>query len=229
MSTFPNFYHYQEEPEVLLTHNVFGYGHPDAQRPKTPTSLINHTGHSPGPLSTPPLSRDASRGPDPLPDQPPGQMLYDDGFGSLSNSPTSVRTPDNDSFEVEMLETQSMRDFYQNQNGGMTTQASHGALPAIDTNMMFTAQGTLSDQGMHPVTPILLLTLTASSPSRSAQLRNGCSTSTLSSPVYHANPATAEHGTSPTVQQLLRSQLPQSAGTPRSVDRSRSSAQRQRA
>ncbi|KAF1949598.1 hypothetical protein CC80DRAFT_255834 [Byssothecium circinans] len=128
-------YAYQQ-PQVLVNPNVFvGYG-PDAQRSKTPTSLINHTGHSPGPLSTPPLSRHASQAPEPLPEQVPEQMIYDDSFGSLSNSPTSVRTPDHDSFEADMLDSQSMSEFYHNQNAMMTTtQVSRGSIPAMETNM----------------------------------------------------------------------------------------------
>lgn len=143
-------YSYQE-PQVLVNPNVFLDHGPDTQRSKTPTSLINHTGHSPGPLSTPPLSRRASQGPEPFPDQAPEQMVYDDGFGSLSNSPTSVKTPDHDTFEMEMdmVDSHSMRDFYHNgsnnhQNVIMTTtQASHAPILALDTDMY-----TFNQQGM---------------------------------------------------------------------------------
>lgn len=65
----------------------------------------------------------------------------------MSNSPTSVRTPDGESFEVEMLD-QDMRTFYQHNGVNMSTQASHNAIPALDTNMFFTPQGTISNHGM---------------------------------------------------------------------------------
>ena len=92
----------QEQPLVNDPH-TFVYGQHNARRSKTPTgSLINHTGLSPVPLTTsqpPELSRE----------QVPEYMLSD---SSLSNSPTSVRTPDDDSFEVEMLDSGSVRNFY---------------------------------------------------------------------------------------------------------------------
>jgi hypothetical protein len=71
-------------------------------------------------------------------------MLWDDG--SLSNSPTSVKTPDGESFEVEMLDS-DVRNFYQ-QGASMSTQVSHNAIPAVDQSMLFTPQGTFSDHGM---------------------------------------------------------------------------------
>jgi hypothetical protein len=128
-------YSYQDL-QVLVPQDPFASYTSDAQRSKTPTSLLNHAAHSPGgPLSTPPLSRNASRGPDPLAEQVPEQMIYDDAFGSLSNSPTSVRTPDHDAFEFDLLDSQSLRNFY-NQNDIMTTtHASHATIPATETNM----------------------------------------------------------------------------------------------
>ncbi|KAF2645997.1 hypothetical protein P280DRAFT_532481 [Massarina eburnea CBS 473.64] len=135
-----------QDPQVFVNPQAFVGYDPDAQRSKTPTSLVNHTGRSPGPLSTPPLSRHVSRGPESLPEHGPEQMVYDDAFGSLSNSPTSVRTPDHDSFEVEMLDSQSLRDFYHNhsQNAMMTTtQVSHGPITAMESTMY-----TFNDQGM---------------------------------------------------------------------------------
>lgn len=42
-------------------------------------------------------------------------MVYDETFSSLSNSPTSVRTPDHDAFEVDLLDS-PLRDFYNEQN-----------------------------------------------------------------------------------------------------------------
>lgn len=120
-----------------------------AQRSKTPTSLVNHTGLSPGgPLSTPPMSRDASRGPDPPPGQYPEQMVYGD---SPSDSPTSVKTPDNDHFDELTLDAHPMRGAYQANGSMITTQVSQGPLTAVDQDMLFTARGTFTDQGMHPV------------------------------------------------------------------------------
>jgi hypothetical protein len=143
---------YQEQPQVYIAANPYGYGQPtgNAQRSKTPASLINHTGHSPGPLSTPPPpSRNASQGPEPLPEHAE-QMVYDDPFGNCSDSPTSVRTPDDTNFEVDMLDSQSMRDFYHTQNGAMTTQVSQSGLPALETNMFLSVQGTFPEHGAHP-------------------------------------------------------------------------------
>lgn len=76
-------------------------------------------------------------------------MVYD---GSASNSPTSVRTPDNDSFEDLMLDSHSLRDFYQGSGGTMATQVSQASVTAVDDNNMFlTAQGTISNRGMHSI------------------------------------------------------------------------------
>lgn len=139
-STYDQYYHYSDQNVVLAT-NAFPYVQYDSQRSKTPTSLINHSGHSPGPLSTPPGSRNPSQ----PPEQPPDQMIWDDVSGSLSNSPTSVRTPDNDSFEAEMLDApEAMRTFYQNQNGAMaSTQMSQDSIPSIDSTFYFPDQGML--------------------------------------------------------------------------------------
>jgi hypothetical protein len=150
MAYYPtSFQQFHEQPQVLI---ASGYGQPtgNAQRSKTPASLINHSGHSPGPLSTPPpLSRNASQGPEQLPEHAE-QMVYDDAFGNYSDSPTSVRTPDDSNFEVDMLDSQSMRDFYHTQNEGMTTQVSESALPALETNMFLTGPGPFPDHGTHP-------------------------------------------------------------------------------
>ena len=159
MAYYQTYPQYQEQPQVFIATNAYGYGQPtgNAQRSKTPASLINHTGHSPGPLSTPPPpSRNASQGPEQLPEHAE-QMVYDDAFGNYSDSPTSVRTPDDNNFEVEMLDSsQSMRDFYHTQNGGMTTQVSQSGLPALETNMFLNAQGTIPDHGAHPPITTLL-------------------------------------------------------------------------
>ena len=172
MSTFSQHYqHFQEQPLFIDPH-TFAYGQHDTRRSKTPTdSLINHTGLSPGPLTTtPPLSRNPSQPPEPSRDQLPDQMLWDNG--SLSNSPTSVRTPDGDSFEVEMLDTESIRNFYHQNGNTMSTQGSHNAIPAVDSSMFFTAQGTISDQGVL-VHQLLLLLVDISSYSSSTQCNNG--------------------------------------------------------
>jgi hypothetical protein len=146
MSTFSQQYHFQEQP-LFVDQHAFTFGHYDPGRHKTPTdSLINHTGLSPIPLTTtPPLSHNPSRPPEPPRDHPPDHLLWDNG--SLSNSSTSVGTPDGESFEVDMLDSESMRNFY-HQNGVMPTQVSHNAVPAVDSSMFFTPNGTISDQGM---------------------------------------------------------------------------------
>ncbi|KAF1971213.1 hypothetical protein BU23DRAFT_196677 [Bimuria novae-zelandiae CBS 107.79] len=143
-------YYYQQPmaPEVSVAPDVYYYDQQyAARRSKTPTSLVNHTGLSPGgPLSTPPMSRDASRGPEHLLGQYPEQMVND---GSASNSPTSVRTPDNDTFEDFMLDSNSMREFYQGNRGMMMTQVSQRPLTSVDNNnVILTAQGTISDQAL---------------------------------------------------------------------------------
>ncbi|KAF2624348.1 hypothetical protein BU25DRAFT_461211 [Macroventuria anomochaeta] len=142
MSTFPPQYQYQSQQ--FLYEQPFELAQNVARRSKTPTdSLINHTGlspggHSPGPLITtpPPLSRNPSQQPVPLQEQLPEQSFWDNG--SFSNSPTSVRTPDNDSFEVEMLDSDIGR-FYQDTNI-MSTQSSHNNVPAVDSTMFFSDQ-----------------------------------------------------------------------------------------
>ena len=154
-STYWHHHHHQQpmapDPPILNDLSAFGQPHV-LQRSKTPTSLVNHTGLSPGgPLSTPPMSRDASRGPEPLPPQFPDQMVYD---GSASNSPTSVRTPDNDSLEELVLDTHSLRNFYHDNRAMMPAQLSPQTLTAADDNSAFlTTQGTISDQGMHTMFP----------------------------------------------------------------------------
>ncbi|KAF2185062.1 hypothetical protein K469DRAFT_726934 [Zopfia rhizophila CBS 207.26] len=121
-------YSYNNQPEVLFAANL-QYAQYNDPRSKTPTSLINHTGHSPGPLSTP-QSRNNS--------QPPEPMNWDDVPDSLSTSPTSVRTPDNDSFEVEMLDASNdMRNFYENEN--IATHVTQGEA-GMDYQAFFTDQ-----------------------------------------------------------------------------------------
>lgn len=152
MSTFPPQFQYQPQ-QLFCDPYTSDFAQNDSRRAKTPTdSLINHTGlspggYSPGPLITtpPPLSRNPSQQPVPSKDQLPEQIFWDNG--SFSNSPTSVRTPDNDSFEVDMLDP-DMRSFYHQDSSAMSTQASQNDVPAMDPNMFFTPQGTISDHGM---------------------------------------------------------------------------------
>jgi hypothetical protein len=83
------------------------------------------------------------------------QLLCDNG--SSSNSPTSVKTPDgSESSEVEMLNSDSIPNYYPHNGDNISNHNFENAIPAMNSNMMFTAQGTFSDQG--------LLTLCASSP-----------------------------------------------------------------
>jgi hypothetical protein len=147
MSAYSQHYAYSEQPLFVDPHAfVYGGQYDARQRSKTPTdSLVNHTGLSPGPLTTtPPLSRGPSQQPELL--QDPEHMLWDNG--SSSTSPTSVRTPDGDSFEVEMLDSESMRNYYHQNGNTMPAQTTPNRLPTMDSSMMFTAQGTFSDQAV---------------------------------------------------------------------------------
>jgi hypothetical protein len=148
MATFHQPYQHFQQQQIFVDPYTFAFGHHDTGREKTPTdSLINHTGHSPIPLTTtPPISRNPSRPPEPPRELPSDHMLWDNG--SLSNSPTSVKTPDGESFEVEMLDSDSLRNFYHQSGVNMSTQVSHNAIPAMDTSMFLTPQGTISDHGM---------------------------------------------------------------------------------
>ncbi|KAF2740368.1 hypothetical protein EJ04DRAFT_197310 [Polyplosphaeria fusca] len=87
----------------MVPPNTFAYQYD--QQPKTPTSLHTRNGYSPvpsGPLSTPPRSRHPSQ---PAEQQFPDQMVYDEAGSSLSNSPTSTKTPpDHDQFDFDMLD-----------------------------------------------------------------------------------------------------------------------------
>lgn len=147
MAAYAQHYHQYSEQPLFVDPHAFVYGgqYDARQRSKTPTdSLLNHTGLSPGPLTTPPpLSRGPSQHAELA--QDPEHMLWDNG--SSSTSPTSVRTPDGESFEVEMLDSDSMRNYYHHNGNTMSAQASHNALPTMDSSMLFTAQGTFSDQG----------------------------------------------------------------------------------
>lgn len=149
---YSSYYQHQAPmaPEVLGAPEFYThYQQHVAQRSKSPTSLVNHTGLSPGgPLSSPPVSRDASRGPDPLPSQYPGQVVDDD---SPSDSPTSLKTPDTDSVEEFTLDAHLVPEAYQANGDMMAAQVSQGSLPIQNQNMFFTPQGTITDQGMHPV------------------------------------------------------------------------------
>lgn len=151
MSTFPPQIPFQQH-QFFCEPYTFELAQDGTRRSKTPTdSLINHTGrspggYSPGPLITtpPPPSRNPSQQPTPSQEQLPDQSFWD--HGSISNSPTSVRTPDNDSFEVEMLDSEIGR-FYHQDTNIMTTQSSHNNVPAVAPNMFFTPQQVISDQG----------------------------------------------------------------------------------
>jgi hypothetical protein len=114
ISAFPfsPFSHHTTSPQGLDIQLGMESRRHSAGGDKTPTdSPINHSGLSPIPLTaTPPLSRNPSRPPEPPRDQTPDDMPWD--TGGLSNSPKSVRTPDVDPFEVEMLDS-AVRNFYQ--------------------------------------------------------------------------------------------------------------------
>ncbi|KAF2187664.1 hypothetical protein K469DRAFT_104019 [Zopfia rhizophila CBS 207.26] len=121
-------YSYNNQPWVPFAANL-RYAQYNDPRSKTPASLINHTGHSPGPLSAP-QSRNNS--------QPPEQMSWDDFTYHPSSSPISVRTSDNDSIEVKMLDVSNdMRNFYENEN--IVTQVTQGEA-GMDYQALFTDQ-----------------------------------------------------------------------------------------
>ncbi len=165
MSTFSHHYRPYQDHQLFIDPHAFTFNQYDAPRSKTPTdSLINHSGLSPGPLTTTPTSsRNHSQPPDPPRDHPPDQLLWDSG--SLSNSPTSVRTPDCDSFEIDMLDSESMRNFYHQTENTMSTQSPHSAIPALDSSMFFSTHGTISDQGTDPLLAYVLTTDLTSTPS----------------------------------------------------------------
>ncbi|KAI8935748.1 hypothetical protein NX059_007268 [Plenodomus lindquistii] len=146
MATFQQ--HYPQQHELPLFQNLYTFSHDQYgfPQPKTPTeSLVNHPSHSPAPLiTTPPISRQPSQLPGLSQDHTSEPLLWDNG--SFSNSPTSVRTPDPDSMEVEILNDSQM--FYTHNSQNMSTQANHGALAALDTSMFISNQGVISDQAV---------------------------------------------------------------------------------
>ncbi|KAF2652266.1 hypothetical protein K491DRAFT_54790 [Lophiostoma macrostomum CBS 122681] len=97
-SSYP-YQSYWDPNQVQYAPQFFGHYQENARRSKSPIPMINHPGFSPGPLTTPPLSRNPSQ----PPEQAPEQMIYDDNVTSLSNSPT-VKTPDTELFDAEMLD-----------------------------------------------------------------------------------------------------------------------------
>jgi hypothetical protein len=144
MAAFPPLYQHPQQSH-FFNQLAFDAGQPGFQRPKTPTdSLINHSGLSPHPLfTTPPLSRHPSQQPELPQDQPPDYMHWD--HGSLSNSPTSVRTPDQDSFEVELDPSEAMYSYY---HGANAMSTHNNSISVSDTSMFLAPQDIMSDQGM---------------------------------------------------------------------------------
>jgi hypothetical protein len=142
MAAYPPFY--QHAQPHFFNQLAFDAAQPDFQRPKTPTdSIINHSGLSPHALfTTPPISRHSSQPPELPQDQPPDYMHWD--HASLSNSPTSVRTPDQDSFEVELDPSEAMYNYYH--GNSISTQGSQNPGPVTD--MFLAPHDIISDQGM---------------------------------------------------------------------------------
>ncbi|KAF2749945.1 hypothetical protein M011DRAFT_475265 [Sporormia fimetaria CBS 119925] len=138
MSSYAQFYQYLDQGQLLDSTNVLSYGYDDRRREKSPSSMVNHSGHSPGPLSTPPHSRNTSQ----PPEQPPDQMVYDDLGGSQSDSPVTVPTPDVDVFELELLDSDApLRAFYYQQGNNMTsTHVQEESIPALTTNFYLPSQ-----------------------------------------------------------------------------------------
>jgi hypothetical protein len=109
-----------------------------SQHERTPTnSWTSHVG-KPQTLTTmgflpTPLSR-----PQPAPSHMP--------WNGASPSAASMQAADRESFEVEMMD-EAMWNFY-NQTTTAEAQPSPHAAPSVDQNMLFTTQGTFTDQGM---------------------------------------------------------------------------------
>lgn len=81
-------------------------------------------------------------------------MLYDDG--SLSNSPTSVMTPEPESIEVEMLD--EAHSYYQHNEHIMSTHGSYNTIPAMDSSMMLSTHDMIGDNSTsfgHGTVPVL--------------------------------------------------------------------------
>ncbi|KAF2200750.1 hypothetical protein GQ43DRAFT_463734 [Delitschia confertaspora ATCC 74209] len=114
-------YNHTGVPDSYLE-NSFDYRQFLLQSPKTPASLYNHSGLSPvpsGPISTP-HSRHNSQPPEGPSEQMNWSYVPDDSHSS--NSPTSVRTPEDSIFDQDMQDApQEMPGFYQF-NGGLPTQ-----------------------------------------------------------------------------------------------------------
>ena len=102
--------------------------------------LINHTGLCPNPLTTTsPLNCSSSRPLEPR-DQPPDQ-IWDNG--RLSNSPTSVRTPDGESFEAEEIYSEPIRNIYS--FSSRLNQQQRQALPEFRSANIGLEHGTISE------------------------------------------------------------------------------------
>jgi len=93
------------------------------------------------------MSRDPSRAREPVPNQFLEHMLNDDGLGSESTSPTSVRTPENDTIDFESLDNYPMHETYPSNGIMVTPHISPQSLSAMDSTIFMTSQGTISDQG----------------------------------------------------------------------------------
>lgn len=204
MSTFEEPYQQFFSQQLYVDPNVYPLGHYEPGRDKTPTdSLINHTGLSPIPLTaTPPHSRHASRPPEPSGEQLPDHMLWDDG--SLSDSPTSVRTPDGESFEVEMHDS-DIGNFY-SEGMNMSTQSSHNAIPAVDQSMMLTSQNTFSDHSMSSNIHYRF-SVDMHSSQHSTGPGDGISCTAVSDSLYGPKPAHEPVSTSAASPQFFRFQL----------------------
>lgn len=130
MATYNSQYQYWLPGQLQFPTNLLGYGQDDARRSKSPSSLVNHAGYSPGPLSTPPMSRNPSQ-----PPEDPEQMVLDDSIDSQSDSPTSVRTPDRDSLDgMEMFDI----------NGSVHSQVYQDTTPLEESYRYFPDPSTMA-------------------------------------------------------------------------------------
>ncbi|KAF2016039.1 hypothetical protein BU24DRAFT_347388 [Aaosphaeria arxii CBS 175.79] len=144
--SYSHFYGYHDQPQVLISTSAFEqhqqYGHyEDNRRSKSPASLINQNGLSPGPLSTPPMSRNPSQPLEPVPDQ----MVWDNGVGSPSDSTSSLQTPDNESLDFEMLDSNDVTHSLQDHSSAsmLGGQTIAGELPLLNDNLYFTDIGNI--------------------------------------------------------------------------------------
>jgi hypothetical protein len=131
-------------------------------------------------------------------------MICDDHVGSFSNSPTSsVRTPDNESFEVDMLDQPAaMRNHYDGQSSRMTSQMLQEGTPAMDSTTFFSNACTKLDLNLDTVWTNM------GSASTRIECLHSLSIRPVSRPIQCSEPTIATNACQPAVQSYLWPQLP---------------------